>query len=112
MTVSVDFWQLVGLLIAFFTACAAAGKALLTQTQKHIDERLSSIENASRDDAKQWRIVERELSTLKESLPLHYVRREDYIRGQSVLEAKMDGLAMKIENAQLRGLLGANRNAD
>ena len=38
-------------------------------------------------------------------LPLHYVRREDYVRGQSVLEAKLDGLADKIEKAQLRAFI-------
>ena len=42
---------------------------------------------------------------LKAELPVAYVRRDDYIRGQSVLEAKLDGLATKIENAQLRGLI-------
>ena len=35
-----------------------------------------------------------------------YVRREDYIRGQSVIESKLDGLALKIENVQLRAVKG------
>ena len=39
-------------------------------------------------------------------MPLHYVRREDYIRGQSVIESKLDGLALKIENVQLRAVKG------
>ena len=33
---------------------------------------------------------------MQRDMALHYVRR-DYIRGQSVVEAKLDGLAMKIE---------------
>ena len=33
-------------------------------------------------------------------------RREDYIRGQSVIESKLDGLALKIENVQLRAVKG------
>lgn len=118
MAVSVDFWQLVLLLLAFFGACAGAGKMLLGQTQRHLDdrftvlaERLDGIEASSREEAQRWRQVERELMELKSSLPLHYVRREDYIRGQSVIEAKLDGLAVKLENAQLRGLVGA-KNVD
>lgn len=117
MTITVDFWQLVLLLLAFFGACAGAGKMLLGQTQRHLDdrfivmgERLDGIEASNRDEAQQWRQVERELMELKGNLPLHYVRREDYIRGQSIIEAKLDGLAVKLENAQLRGLLGAQND--
>ncbi|MDF6001947.1 hypothetical protein P4050_30630 [Pseudomonas aeruginosa] len=35
--------------------------------------------------------------SLKAELPIQYVRREDYIRGQSVIEAKLDGLAVKLK---------------
>jgi hypothetical protein len=119
MTLSVDFWQLVGLLVAFFAACAAAGRMLLAQTQRHLDERfvtvgtrLDGIEQANREEINQWRRVEREMMEMKADLPLRFVQRDDYIRGQSVIEAKIDGLAMKLENAQLRGVLGAHKNAD
>lgn len=123
MTITIDFWQLIGLfaglLLAFFGACTGAGKLLLSQTQRHLDERfqilstrLDGIESSNRDETAQWRQIERELMNLKSDLPLHYVRREDYIRGQSVIEAKLDGLAVKLENAQLRGLVGANKHAD
>lgn len=111
MTVQVDFWQLVLLLIAFFGACASAFKLLLSHMQKHLDDRfvavsqrLDSIESTNRDESAQWSRVERELMSLKAELPLNYVRREDYIRGQSIIEAKLDGLALKIENNQLRHL--------
>lgn len=67
-----------------------------------LNKRLDTIESLHQKDVNQWQRVERELLTLKADLPLHYVRREDYIRGQSILEAKLDGLGMKIENAQLR----------
>ena len=38
----------------------------------------------------------------KMDLPLQYVRREDYIRNQTVIEAKLDAVASKLETAQLR----------
>lgn len=111
MTIPVDFWQLVGLLVTFLGFLFAAGRLLLTQIDRRLEERftaqavrLSALEAASRDEAGQWQRVERELMDLKADLPLHYVRREDYIRGQSVIEAKLDGLALRIENVQLRGV--------
>ena len=128
MNVQIELWQMITLLLAFFGACAGAGKLLLSQTQKHLDdrfsaqeearkdnhkqvsERLDSIETANRAEANQWLRVERELLTLKAEMPLQYVRREDYIRGQSVIEAKLDGLAMKMENVQLRGLMTNQNN--
>ena len=44
-------------------------------------------------------------------MPLHYVRREDYIRGQSVIEAKLDGVADKLEKAQLRAIINGGNHA-
>lgn len=112
MQVQVDFWQLVLLLIAFFGGCAGMLKFVFSQHKNHLDasfqiigKRLDSIEVANQKEADQWQRVERELMELKMDLPLNYVRREDYIRGQSIIESKLDGLAYKIENSQLRGLL-------
>lgn len=119
MNIEMQFWQLVLLLLSFFGACAGAGKLLLAQTQRHLDERfkgvatrLDSIEATNREEANQWQRVERELMSLKADLPLQYVRREDYIRGQSVIEAKLDGLAVKIENTQLRSLMKGESHAN
>lgn len=120
MTIQVDFWQLVSLLIAFISASFGAVKVLLAQFDKrlevqleaqkeardaerlHWDSKFAAIEAASREEAGQWQRVERELMALKAELPLHYVRREDYIRGQSVIEAKIDALALRIQNMALK----------
>lgn len=122
MTVEVDFWQLVMLLLAFLAAAAGAGKTLLAQydrrqderyqameaarkaAQLHWDTKFAGLEGLAREEAGQWQRVERELMALKAELPVQYVRREDYIRGQSVIEAKLDGLALKIENVVLKGV--------
>lgn len=124
MKIELELWQAILLLIAFFGCVAGFGKLLLSQIERRLDERfatqeasrksnhesverrLGGIESAAREESGQWQRVERELLSLKADLPVHYVRREDYIRGQSVIEAKLDGLATKIENAQLRGVLG------
>lgn len=120
MQIQIELWHLITLLIAFFGACAGAGKLLLSLHQKHLDAkleemdlrhqqgqtqltaRLTSIEASNREEAQQWQRVERELLNLKAELPLNYVRREDQIRRDSVVEAKLDGLATKFENAVLR----------
>lgn len=116
-----EFWQLVLLLLAFFGFVAGAGKMLVNQfelrlderfqaqeksrveAQQHWDTKFSGLEASAREETGQWQRVERELLSLKAELPVQYVRREDYIRGQSVIEAKLDGLALKIENVALRG---------
>ena len=48
--------------------------------------------------------MEKEFLIFQRDLPLHYVRREDYVRNQTVIESKLDSLALKIENWQLKGV--------
>lgn len=107
MTVQVELWQLLtffaSLLLSFLGAAFTMGRLLLGQVEKRLDARFSGLERAASEDAGQWRKVERELLDLRAELPLNYVRREDYIRGQSIIEAKLDGLALRLENQVLKG---------
>ena len=112
MTFSLDLWQTILLIAMVLGAFLGLLKLLMAQQVAQINagfaaqnQRLVNIEQANREEAGNWQRVERELMGLKAELPMSYVRREDYIRGQSVVEAKLDGLATKIENAQLRGLI-------
>lgn len=124
MQVTLDLWHVISLAVSFFGASAAAGKLLLTQTQRHLDDRfnaqeaarsanheqvqrrLDSMEASAREEMGNWQRIERDLLKMQAEMPLNYVRREDYIRGQSIVEAKLDGLATKIDNAQLRARVG------
>lgn len=110
MTVHLEFWHVISVLIAFFTFAAGVGKMLLLQTQQHIDRRFETLEKVYSREADNWMRVERDLNSLRSELPLNYVRRDDYIRGQSVLESKMDALAVKLENVQLREVLGVRND--
>lgn len=112
MTIQVDFWQLVGLLVSFFGACGAVAVYVLAQMKQHLQAqhnqvttRLDGIEQVNREETLQWQRVERDVLKLVAELPMKYVMRDDYIRGQSIIEAKLDGLAGKLENAQLRGII-------
>lgn len=121
MKIELELWHLILLLLAFFGACSGAGKMLLTQTQKHLDarftaqelgrtsnhdqlsKRLDALDAASRAETGQWQRVERELLNLKAELPLHYVRREDYVQAIATIMAKLDAMALRFENILLRG---------
>jgi len=125
MTIAVDIWQLIGAMGALLGMVASliitASKVLVGQfekrldekfsamelassrAQKHWDSQFSALEQAAIDEAKGWQRLERDIMQMKADLPNIYVRRDDYIRNQSVIEAKLDGLAVRIENALLKG---------
>lgn len=99
MMVQIEFWQFVTLLLTFFAFVAGAGKVLLSQIERRLEQRFNAVEGAAAD----LRHLEREFREWKAELPLQYVRREDYVRNQTVIEAKLDALAVRIENLNLRG---------
>jgi hypothetical protein len=98
---SVVMWA-VGLVVAWSGFLVGVIRLLLTRVSRDIDQRFNMLEAAHRNEANEWQRIDRDLMNLRAELPLHYVRREDYIRGQSVIEAKLDALAGKIELLQIR----------
>lgn len=123
MTIQVDFWHLVALLLGFLGVCGTGLGVLWRQTLAHFDQRfdatekaraageqklagrMDALESVNRDETLQWQRVEREFLKFQADLPMRYVMRDDYIRGQTVVEAKLDALAVKVDNAQLRTIL-------
>lgn len=128
MSIELNLANLIFIVIATLSAFWGLAKVIVIQYEKSLDKRftdqhktnttnhvllekrLDGIEATNREEVNQWQRVERELLNLKAELPLQYVRREDYIRGQSVIEAKLDGLASKLENVQLRGIINGGKN--
>jgi hypothetical protein len=120
-TIQLDIWNLVLLLGMFVSTVAAAGKLLLGQIDKRLDTRFVGMEEARaqatrhwdasfralmsdyKADVEAWRNLERDFLKFRGDLPLEYVRREDFIRNQSVIEAKLDAVALHIQNLQLKG---------
>lgn len=98
---SVVMW-VVGLVVTWSGFLVGVIRLLLTRVSRDMDRRFNSLEAAHKDEADEWQRIDRDLMNLRAELPLHYVRREDYIRGQSVIEAKLDALASKIELLQIR----------
>ena len=98
MAVQIELPQLLTLILAFLGLLVGFGKYLLAQ----IDRRMNTIEAQNRAESEGWKRLERELLELRADLPLQYVRREDYVRGQTVIEAKLDALYNKLEVVQFR----------
>jgi len=95
---TIELWQLISLALTFLGVLVTLGKILLSQIDKRLEQRFSTVER----DLQQVRNVELDLLRLKADLPHHYVLREDYVRHQTLIEAKLDALALKLENMQLR----------
>lgn len=104
-----DFTQAVGwaisLLGIFTTLVFGLVKLLLSQLEKRLGDQFAAQEKEIAKLAE----LERDFLRFKGELPLQYVRREDYVRNQTVIEAKLDALAAKLEVIQLNG---AKRNAN
>jgi hypothetical protein len=107
--IQIDLWAFitfgVGLLVSFIGAGVAVARYFAAGFERAVAARLRLIEKTTRLEAERLRQMEREIYTLKAEIPREYVRREDYIRGQSVVEAKIDALALKIENLMLKGAM-------
>ncbi|MGV2287286.1 hypothetical protein AAHK20_01110 [Trinickia sp. YCB016] len=109
MNVLIEFWQLISLFGTFIGLLFAAGKVLLTQMERHQSERdrkqeaqLDTLINQVEKEGETIKRLERDFLHFQADLPIQYVRREDYVRSQTVIEAKLDTVAFKIENLQMK----------
>ena len=125
MTVQIEFWELltffISLLLSFLGFAFLAGRMLLAQVDQRLAQRFEALESAREQAGKHWdekftsilstsqeqgaglSNLERDFLRFQADLPLQYVRREDYVRGQSVIEAKLDALYSKLEVVQMKG---------
>ena len=100
MTLQVEFWTVVSFLLTFMGFVGGLAKWLFSKTEERQAARFASLEQSLQQSASSWGELEKELMRFKADLPLNYVRREDYIRGQTVIEAKLDALYNKLEVVQ------------
>lgn len=95
-------------------------KRLLASFENRLADRFAAQEEARKAATAHWEasftkmlerqekdadaIVELERTFLRfqADLPTLYVRREDWARGQAVIESKLDGLALRYENILLK----------
>lgn len=87
------------LLGIFTTIMIFLVKVLLASFEKRLGERFATQD---RDIAKLAEL-ERDFLKFQAELPMQYVHRSDYVRNQTVIEAKLDGLRDKLEVVQIQG---------
>lgn len=121
MKIELELWHLITLLMMLITAAWAAGRTFFAQFEKRLSERFAAQEAASAAShealrhamqqhlAKETRVLdmvqtlERDFLTWRAEMPNQYVRREDYIRNQTIIESKLDNIVTKMEILQLQG---------
>lgn len=99
-TFEMPVWQMISIAVTILGAFVGVMKMLLVQMERRLDQRFAVVDK----DSERLREIEIRMERLHGEMPLHYVRREDWVRNQSIIEAKLDGLALKLENVQLKGL--------
>jgi hypothetical protein len=110
-----------GLITFFIGALWLFGQIIVRQFKAGMDERFERQDEKRETGAQALRdllkrhieaeaeltsklsALERDFLTLRGDLPLQYVRREDYVRNQTIIESKLDGLALRLEAIILKG---------
>ncbi|NOT66715.1 MAG: hypothetical protein HOP06_11980 [Methylotenera sp.] len=94
-------WVLVNIIVQQFTTGLntrfQSQDTARLEREKVLDERFRGLEKAIKSEGDGWRVVEKDLSDHKMRMPLEYQRREDAIRFETVLNAKLDGIHNLIE---------------
>lgn len=86
--------KVAAMLVLGFLACVAGfGKVLLAQFEKRMEERFKAQEKEAKAEADRLSDLSDEVRELSRTLPLEYVRREDWIRFSAAIDHKLDRLA-------------------
>jgi len=109
VAIQLEAYQWIMILISIIGTVIGTIKILWGRIEQNLNNNFKVVQNKLEEVAKQSeqnhadiRDLERKFYKFQIDLPHTYVAREDYIRGQTVIEAKLDALASKIENVQIR----------
>lgn len=109
MAIQLEAYQWILLLITVISTVIGTVKILWGRIELNLNTNFKSfqsqLEDVSKEAAKSQhdvRELERKFYQFQIDLPHSYVAREDYIRGQTVIEAKLDALASKLETVQIK----------
>lgn len=108
MMLQVEFWTVVSVFLGFLGFVGGIAKWLFSRAEERQAAQFASLEQALQQSSGNWNDLEKEFMRFQAELPLNYVRREDYIRGQTVIEAKLDALYNKLELVQQYRMTGGN----
>lgn len=107
MILEVEAWQVFSVLGGSMGMLVGAIKHFLTRAENNLTQNFN-ITNQKIEDVGQQalkaqieiRDLERQFLHFKAEVPQNYVGRDDYIRGQTIIEAKLDAVADKLLNVQ------------
>lgn len=109
MTIQLEIYQFIMILIAVLSTVIGTVKILWARIEKSLELNFNAtnhkIENVAEQAAegqKEVRALERQFLEFKADMPFRYIARDDYIRGQTVIEAKLDAVAETLKNVQIK----------
>jgi hypothetical protein len=106
--------SIAGVAISMVSGYWAIARLVVAQFDKRLDERFKALDQARKEGSKVWadrfermerRQMEfdRDLTGLIRELPTSYVRREDSIRENTTINAKLDALNARLEHVITQG---------
>lgn len=104
-----ELGAMVSIGVAVLGAIIAILRIALGQFEKRIGEKFAALEETLRREGSQLVELQRTVETLRQQMPVEYVRREDWIRFSTVIDAKLDRLGERLsdlsraEMARMRG---------
>lgn len=109
MTIQLEVYQFIMILIAVLSIVIGTVKILWSRIEKSLEQNFSmtnqNIDEVAKQAAKgqeEVRALERQFLEFKADMPFRYIARDDYIRGQTIIEAKLDAVAGKLEKVQIK----------
>jgi len=97
MTLTISTAEAISLLLGLAALQIGSVKFFLDRYLAQIDKRFDQIDREIQGVGMDRSRLQEEMLRLQADLPLHYVRREDDIRNQATINAKLDALYRKIE---------------
>ena len=90
---------------AVFTMVKLLGSQINANLQQNFAATNERIERVSKQNEKsqdELRELERKFHQFEVELPKNYVLRDDFVRSQSIIEAKIDNVVSKLETVQIK----------
>ena len=107
MIIQLETWQVITLLITLVGSLIGAIKHFLARAENNLtqnfnitNQKIEAVGQQALKAQDEIRNLEREFLHFKAEVPQNYVGRDDYIRGQTIIEAKLDAVADKLLSVQ------------